>query len=145
MNKFKLIALLTIAMPCMIHTAEQTIEPETIQAEIDTTSHQLSQFQRFILNTITQIRSFNQSGDLTGNLQTLTNNRIKIILQKMGVQQIELLVALSKNNDQLIQSLNSSTDPQTSRSLLLMSKEILSLITALSSYTTQAKTQINQS
>ncbi len=137
MKKIKLLALLMLTIPSLTHTTEQ----DDMQSQADTTSHQLSRLQRYIRKTM---RSFNPSSDLTGNLQTLTNNRIKVILQKMRFQQVELLAALSKNNDLLIQSLSDPNDQQNARALLVMSKEILSLITGLNTFITQTSTQINQ-
>ncbi|MDP3788248.1 MAG: hypothetical protein Q8Q60_02910 [Candidatus Chromulinivorax sp.] len=145
MNKFKLVVLLLLTTSRITYADKKmTDSNESIQTEDHATSHQLSGVQRYIIDAMVHKRSFNPSSDLTGNLQTLTNNRIKIILQKMRFQQVELLAALSKNNDLLIQSLNDPNDQQNARALLVMSKEILSFITALSSYTTQATSQINQ-
>lgn len=141
MNTLKLLALLTLALPSL-QQAQEHNEPEQNQ----TATEHLTDTD----NDQHANKSFSPSSpsiDLTGNLQTLAGNQIKIILGKLRVQNIQLLGALAKNNDLLLQSLNSptnQTDSLDTRTLLITSKEILSFITALNTYITQATNQINQ-
>jgi hypothetical protein len=124
MNQLKLIALLII-MPCTImHAAKE----HDTQSQIDNKSHLLSPIGHFMLNAI-----------IDKKLRSLSSvdffqNQSQLISAKLRAQQIGLLSALSKNNDELLRNLNDPAQQRDTRSLLSSSRELLALITDINKY-----------